>query len=152
MLKFQELIYRKKKHDMYLVLVCFDLDMFVAETVNFCYVGKTCYEHHDRTMEDINGFTWWYLLWSRLVLLQVWLYDWQKERNHTEYLLVFVFTFRGLEHTYGITTLQLGEYVHNVSNGVDTYSNRAPLDFCASICPFQINPRIFCYRQTGQNS
>lgn len=47
--------------------------------------------------------------------------------------------FRGLEvveHACGMATLQMGEYVSNVSHGIDTYSIREPLGVCAGICPF----------------
>ncbi|XP_021717239.1 methylmalonate-semialdehyde dehydrogenase [acylating], mitochondrial-like [Chenopodium quinoa] len=47
--------------------------------------------------------------------------------------------FRGLEvveHVCGMGTLQMGEYVSNVSHGIDTYSIREPLGVCAGICPF----------------
>ncbi|KAF9594966.1 hypothetical protein IFM89_035536 [Coptis chinensis] len=47
--------------------------------------------------------------------------------------------FRGLEvveHACGMGTLQMGEFVSNVSHGIDTYSLREPLGVCAGICPF----------------
>ncbi|KAB1206694.1 Methylmalonate-semialdehyde dehydrogenase [acylating], mitochondrial [Morella rubra] len=53
--------------------------------------------------------------------------------------------FRGLEvveHACGMATLQMGEYVSNVSNGVDTYSLREPLGVCAGICPFNFPAMI----------
>uniref|UniRef100_A0A1J3K802 methylmalonate-semialdehyde dehydrogenase (CoA acylating) n=1 Tax=Noccaea caerulescens TaxID=107243 RepID=A0A1J3K802_NOCCA len=53
--------------------------------------------------------------------------------------------FRGLEvveHACGMATLQMGEYVPNVSNGVDTYSIREPLGVCAGICPFNFPAMI----------
>ncbi|CAH9081922.1 unnamed protein product [Cuscuta europaea] len=53
--------------------------------------------------------------------------------------------FRGLEvveHACGMATLQMGEYVSNVSNGVDTYSIREPLGVCAGICPFNFPAMI----------
>ncbi|KAG2328800.1 hypothetical protein Bca52824_011528 [Brassica carinata] len=53
--------------------------------------------------------------------------------------------FRGLEvveHACGMATLQMGEYVPNVSNGVDTYSVREPLGVCAGICPFNFPAMI----------
>ncbi|KAH9696966.1 methylmalonate-semialdehyde dehydrogenase (acylating) [Citrus sinensis] len=46
---------------------------------------------------------------------------------------------RGLEiveHACGVATLQIGEFVSNISNGVDTYSIREPLGVCAGICSF----------------
>ncbi|KAK3009290.1 hypothetical protein RJ639_014333 [Escallonia herrerae] len=46
---------------------------------------------------------------------------------------------RGLEvveHACGMATLQMGEFVSNVLNGIDTYSLREPLGICAGICPF----------------
>ncbi|KAK6916203.1 Aldehyde dehydrogenase domain [Dillenia turbinata] len=53
--------------------------------------------------------------------------------------------FRGLEvveHTCGMATLQMGEYVANVSSGIDTYSIREPLGVCAGICPFNFPAMI----------
>lgn len=53
--------------------------------------------------------------------------------------------FRGLEvveHACGMATLQMGEYVPNVSTGIDTYSLREPLGVCAGICPFNFPAMI----------
>ncbi|XP_075499714.1 methylmalonate-semialdehyde dehydrogenase [acylating], mitochondrial-like, partial [Primulina tabacum] len=53
--------------------------------------------------------------------------------------------FRGLEvveHACGMATLQMGEYVSNVSNGIDTYSIREPLGVCSGICPFNFPAMI----------
>lgn len=53
--------------------------------------------------------------------------------------------FRGLEvveHACGMGTLQMGEYVSNVSHGIDTYSVREPLGVCAGICPFNFPAMI----------
>lgn len=53
--------------------------------------------------------------------------------------------FRGLEvveHACGMATLQMGEYVSNVSHGVDTYSVREPIGVCAGICPFNFPAMI----------
>ncbi|KAL2936725.1 Methylmalonate-semialdehyde dehydrogenase [acylating] mitochondrial [Bienertia sinuspersici] len=53
--------------------------------------------------------------------------------------------FRGLEvveHVCGMGTLQMGEYVSNVSSGIDTYSVREPLGVCAGICPFNFPAMI----------
>ncbi|GMN58335.1 hypothetical protein TIFTF001_027427 [Ficus carica] len=53
--------------------------------------------------------------------------------------------FRGLEvveHACGMATLQMGEYVSNVSKGIDTYSLREPLGVCAGICPFNFPAMI----------
>ncbi|KAF8390186.1 hypothetical protein HHK36_024708 [Tetracentron sinense] len=53
--------------------------------------------------------------------------------------------FRGLEvveHACGMGTLQMGEFVSNVSNGIDTYSIREPLGVCAGICPFNFPAMI----------
>ncbi|TKY59434.1 Methylmalonate-semialdehyde dehydrogenase of acylating [Spatholobus suberectus] len=53
--------------------------------------------------------------------------------------------FRGLEvveHACGMATLQMGEYVSNVSHGIDTYSVREPLGVCAGICPFNFPAMI----------
>ena len=37
---------------------------------------------------------------------------------------------------------QMGEYVENVSSGIDTYSLRQPLGVCAGICPFNFPAMI----------
>ncbi|XP_010933526.1 methylmalonate-semialdehyde dehydrogenase [acylating], mitochondrial [Elaeis guineensis] len=53
--------------------------------------------------------------------------------------------FRGLEvveHACGMATLQMGEFVSNVSTGIDTYSIREPLGVCAGICPFNFPAMI----------
>ncbi|KAF5207976.1 Methylmalonate-semialdehyde dehydrogenase [acylating] protein [Thalictrum thalictroides] len=53
--------------------------------------------------------------------------------------------FRGLEvveHACGMGTLQMGEFVSNVSSGIDTYSIREPLGVCAGICPFNFPAMI----------
>lgn len=53
--------------------------------------------------------------------------------------------FRGLEvveHACGMATLQMGEFVPNVSSGIDTYSIREPLGVCAGICPFNFPAMI----------
>ncbi|KAF9603292.1 hypothetical protein IFM89_034641 [Coptis chinensis] len=53
--------------------------------------------------------------------------------------------FRGLEvveHACGMGTLQMGEFVSNVSHGIDTYSLREPLGVCAGICPFNFPAMI----------
>ncbi|GAB4853345.1 hypothetical protein Ancab_017523 [Ancistrocladus abbreviatus] len=39
-----------------------------------------------------------------------------------------------VEHVCGTTTLQMGEFVSNISSGVDTYKIREPLGVCAGIC------------------
>ncbi|GLU08070.1 hypothetical protein SLE2022_249990 [Rubroshorea leprosula] len=41
-----------------------------------------------------------------------------------------------VEHACGLASLQIGEFVPNVSNGVDSYSIREPLGVCAGICSF----------------
>ncbi|KAJ8771228.1 hypothetical protein K2173_026097 [Erythroxylum novogranatense] len=46
---------------------------------------------------------------------------------------------RGLEvveHACGMAALQMGEFVPNASNGIDTFCIREPLGVCAGICPF----------------
>ncbi|XP_057976262.1 methylmalonate-semialdehyde dehydrogenase [acylating], mitochondrial isoform X2 [Malania oleifera] len=53
--------------------------------------------------------------------------------------------FRGLEVVElacGMATLQMGEFVPNVSTGIDTYSIREPLGVCAGICPFNFPAMI----------
>lgn len=47
-----------------------------------------------------------------------------------------------VEHACGMGTLQMGEYVSNVSNGIDTFSIREPLGVCAGICPFNFPAMI----------
>ena len=47
-----------------------------------------------------------------------------------------------VEHACGMGTLQMGEYVSNVSHGVDTYSVREPIGVCAGICPFNFPAMI----------
>ncbi|XP_027365464.1 methylmalonate-semialdehyde dehydrogenase [acylating], mitochondrial-like [Abrus precatorius] len=52
---------------------------------------------------------------------------------------------RGLEvveHACGMANLQKGEFIPNVSNGIDTYSIREPLGVCAGICPFDFPAMI----------
>ncbi|KAF8411341.1 hypothetical protein HHK36_003888 [Tetracentron sinense] len=47
--------------------------------------------------------------------------------------------FSGLEmveHACGLESLQMGEFVSDASNGIDTYSIREPLGVCSGICPF----------------
>ncbi|KAI4296459.1 hypothetical protein L6164_036416 [Bauhinia variegata] len=47
-----------------------------------------------------------------------------------------------VEHTCGLGNLQKGEFIPNVSNGIDTYSIREPLGVCAGICPFDFPAMI----------
>ena len=47
-----------------------------------------------------------------------------------------------VEHSCNMSTLQMGEFVENVSNGIDTYSIRQPLGVCAGICPFNFPAMI----------
>ena len=47
-----------------------------------------------------------------------------------------------MEHACGMGTLQMGEYVSNVSHGIDTYSIREALGVCAGICPFNFPAMI----------
>jgi hypothetical protein len=47
-----------------------------------------------------------------------------------------------VDHACGMGTLQMGEYVSNVSNGIDTFSVREPLGVCAGICPFNFPAMI----------
>ncbi|KAE8010494.1 hypothetical protein FH972_006862 [Carpinus fangiana] len=52
---------------------------------------------------------------------------------------------RGLEvveHACGMAALQMGEFVPNASNGIDTYCIREPLGVCAGICPFNFPAMI----------
>jgi len=53
--------------------------------------------------------------------------------------------FRGLEvveHAASIGNLQMGDFVENVANGVDTYSIWQPLGVCAGITPFNFPAMI----------
>lgn len=54
----------------------------------------------------------------------------------------FISRIEVVEHACGMATLQMGEYVPNVSNGIDTYSVREPLGVCAGICPFNFPAMI----------
>ncbi|XP_010277564.1 PREDICTED: methylmalonate-semialdehyde dehydrogenase [acylating], mitochondrial-like isoform X2 [Nelumbo nucifera] len=47
-----------------------------------------------------------------------------------------------VEQTCGMATLQMGEFVSNGSNGIDTYSIREPLGVCAGICSFNFPAMI----------
>jgi hypothetical protein len=47
-----------------------------------------------------------------------------------------------VEHACGMGSLQMGEYVSNVSHGIDTFSIREPLGVCAGICPFNFPTMI----------
>ncbi|KAG4209164.1 hypothetical protein ERO13_A03G178200v2 [Gossypium hirsutum] len=47
-----------------------------------------------------------------------------------------------VEHACGLANLQIGEFVSNISNGVDSYSIREPLGVCAGICPFDFPAMI----------
>src|SRR5690606_16866503 len=52
---------------------------------------------------------------------------------------------RGLEvveHACAIGTLQMGEFLENVANGLDTYTLRQPLGVCAGITPFNFPAMI----------
>ncbi|XP_016190294.1 methylmalonate-semialdehyde dehydrogenase [acylating], mitochondrial isoform X3 [Arachis ipaensis] len=40
-----------------------------------------------------------------------------------------------VEHACGMANLQMGEFVPNACNGIDTYCIRDPLGVCAGICP-----------------
>ena len=53
--------------------------------------------------------------------------------------------FRGLEvveHACGIASLQMGGFVENVADGVDTYTILQPLGVCAGITPFNFPAMI----------
>ncbi|KAI3650384.1 hypothetical protein MP228_003865 [Amoeboaphelidium protococcarum] len=53
--------------------------------------------------------------------------------------------FRGLqvvEHACAIPTLSMGEYSHQVSSNMDTYTFRQPLGVTAGICPFNFPAMI----------
>lgn len=63
------------------------------------------------------------------------------------FLVLFIYLFfivivEVVEHACGMATLQMGEFVSNVSHGIDTYSIREPLGVCAGICPFNFPAMI----------
>ncbi|CAN4111988.1 unnamed protein product [Withania somnifera] len=71
----------------------------------------------------------------------------QIPRAYSEEHSLFLSNYRAsfckvVEHACGMATLQMGEFVSNVSNGTDTYSIREPLDVCAGICPFNFPAMI----------
>lgn len=47
-----------------------------------------------------------------------------------------------VEHACGLATLQMGDFMSNVSNGTDSYTIREPLGVCAGICPFDFPAMI----------
>ncbi|XP_022739707.1 uncharacterized protein LOC111291869 isoform X2 [Durio zibethinus] len=47
-----------------------------------------------------------------------------------------------VEHACGVATLQMGEFVPNASNGIDTFCIREPLGVCAGICAFNFPAMI----------
>ena len=47
-----------------------------------------------------------------------------------------------VEHACGMASLQIGEFIPNASNGIDTYCIREPLGVCAGICPFDFPAMI----------
>lgn len=47
-----------------------------------------------------------------------------------------------VEQACGMANQQMGEYLENVSTGIDTYSIRQPLGVCAGICPFNFPAMI----------
>ncbi|KAK9070521.1 hypothetical protein SSX86_010923 [Deinandra increscens subsp. villosa] len=51
------------------------------------------------------------------------------------YALQTLISSEVVEHTCGMTSLQMGEFVSNIRSGVDSYSMREPLGVCAGICP-----------------
>lgn len=54
----------------------------------------------------------------------------------------FLLLLEVVEHACGMATLQIGEFVPNASNGIDTYCIREPLGVCAGICPFNFPAMI----------
>ncbi|XP_027936790.1 methylmalonate-semialdehyde dehydrogenase [acylating], mitochondrial-like isoform X3 [Vigna unguiculata] len=44
-----------------------------------------------------------------------------------------------VEHACGMVNLQMGEFVPNAYNGIDTYCIREPLGVCAGICPLNFS-------------
>jgi len=63
---------------------------------------------------------------------------------HTGFMILILNSYlvEVVEHACGMGTLQMGEYVSNVSNGIDTFSIREPLGVCAGICPFNFPAMI----------
>ncbi|KAK9049494.1 hypothetical protein SSX86_031538 [Deinandra increscens subsp. villosa] len=51
------------------------------------------------------------------------------------YALQTLISSEVVEHTCGMTSLQIGEFVSNIRSGVDSYSMREPLGVCAGIFP-----------------
>ncbi|KAK9080057.1 hypothetical protein SSX86_001732 [Deinandra increscens subsp. villosa] len=51
------------------------------------------------------------------------------------YALQTLISSEVVEHTCGMTSLQMGEFVSNIRSGVDSYSMREPIGVCAGICP-----------------
>ncbi|KAJ6409377.1 hypothetical protein OIU84_008970 [Salix udensis] len=47
-----------------------------------------------------------------------------------------------VEHACGLASLQSGEFVSNISSGIDTYTIREPLGVCAGICSFEFPAMI----------
>lgn len=41
-----------------------------------------------------------------------------------------------MEHCCSITSLQMGETMHNIAKDMDTYSYTLPIGVCAGIAPF----------------
>ncbi|KAL7157051.1 hypothetical protein ABFS83_02G051800 [Erythranthe nasuta] len=47
-----------------------------------------------------------------------------------------------VEHACGMANLHMGDYIPNISNGIDTHSIREPLGVCAGICSFNFPAMI----------
>ncbi|EYU18395.1 hypothetical protein MIMGU_mgv1a021210mg, partial [Erythranthe guttata] len=47
-----------------------------------------------------------------------------------------------VEHACGMANLHMGDYIPNISNGLDTHSIREPLGVCAGICSFNFPAMI----------
>ncbi|PIN01488.1 Aldehyde dehydrogenase [Handroanthus impetiginosus] len=47
-----------------------------------------------------------------------------------------------VEHACGMANMHMGEFISNVSNGIDTYTIREPLGICAGICSFNFPAMI----------
>lgn len=80
---------------------------------------------------------------STLVIMR-----WESSFCYMTYAECLISNWNGLsyvevvEHACGMASLQMGEYVSNVSHGIDTYSIREPLGVCAGICPFNFPAMI----------
>lgn len=64
------------------------------------------------------------------------------KRNMIKLINFFCLLVEVVEQACGMASLQMGEFVPNASNGVDTYCIREPLGVCAGICTFNFSAVI----------